>query len=212
MNPASPSCARWTSQVPFIGRDAVAAEKGKKLTKRLVQFALSDPQPLLYHNEPIFMNGRNVGYVTSAGYSFTEKCAIGMGYVKHPEGVDQALIDGVEVRDRGRRQDGAGPGELETVLRSEGRAAEDVTLSTASRPSIARAGTAMRSIHAMRARTGPGSRRCAAGGMQLRRFTCLPPAARVAPEKPLRAGLGSAYPWEASSRSRLRMAAGSRPI
>jgi glycine cleavage system aminomethyltransferase T/glycine/D-amino acid oxidase-like deaminating enzyme len=90
--------------VPFIGREAVAAEKGKKLTKRLVQFALQDPQPLLYHNEPIFMNGRNVGYVTSAGYSFTEKCAIGMGYVKHPEGVDQALIDGsnfeIEVADK----------------------------------------------------------------------------------------------------------------
>jgi len=90
--------------VPFIGREAVAAERGKKLTKRLVQFALQDPQPLLYHNEPIFMNGRNVGYVTSAGYSFTEKCAIGMGYIKHPEGVDQALIDGskfeIEVADK----------------------------------------------------------------------------------------------------------------
>jgi 4-methylaminobutanoate oxidase (formaldehyde-forming) len=90
--------------VPFIGREAVAAEKGKQLTKRLVQFALADATPLLYHNEPIFMNGRNVGYVTSAGYSFTEKCAIGMGYVKHPEGVDQALIDAskfeIEVADK----------------------------------------------------------------------------------------------------------------
>jgi glycine cleavage system aminomethyltransferase T len=78
---------------PFIGRDAVAAEKGKKLSKRLVQFALNDPQPLLYHNEPITMDGKNVGYITSAGYSFTLNCAIGMGYVKHEAGVDQALID-----------------------------------------------------------------------------------------------------------------------
>jgi 4-methylaminobutanoate oxidase (formaldehyde-forming) len=83
-------------KVPFIGREAVAAAKGKRPTKRLVQFALQDPQPLLYHNEPIFMDGRNVGYVTSAGYSFTEKCAIGMGYVKHPDGVDRALIDGAK--------------------------------------------------------------------------------------------------------------------
>lgn len=81
---------------PFIGRDAVAAEKGKKLTKRLVQFALNDPQPLLYHNEPIYMDGRNVGYITSAGYSFTLNCAVGMGYVKHAAGVDQALIDGAK--------------------------------------------------------------------------------------------------------------------
>jgi 4-methylaminobutanoate oxidase (formaldehyde-forming) len=92
-------------QVPFIGREAVAAQKGQKLSRRLVQFALQDPQPLLYHNEPIYMDGRNVGYITSAGYSFTEKCAIGMGYVKHPDGVDQALIDGatfeIVVADKG---------------------------------------------------------------------------------------------------------------
>jgi glycine cleavage system aminomethyltransferase T len=80
--------------VPFIGREAVAAEKGRKLTKRLVQLALQDPRPLLYHNEPIFLDGRNVGYVTSAGYGFTENCAIGMGYVRHPDGVDQALVEG----------------------------------------------------------------------------------------------------------------------
>ena len=50
------------------------------------------------------MNGRNVGYVTSAGYSFAEECAIGMGYVKHPEGIDQALIEAskfeIEVADK----------------------------------------------------------------------------------------------------------------
>ena len=83
-------------KVAFIGRDAVAAQKGQKLKRRLVQFALNDPQPLLYHNEPIYMNGKNVGYITSAGHSFTLNCAIGMGYVNHADGVDQAMLDGAK--------------------------------------------------------------------------------------------------------------------
>ena len=55
-----------------------------------------DPALLLYHNEPITMDGQNVGYITSAGYSFTLNCAIGMGYVKHAGGIDQALLDGAK--------------------------------------------------------------------------------------------------------------------
>jgi len=82
--------------IPFIGRDAVASEKGKRLSKRLVQFALQDPEPLIYHNEPIFMNGANVGHITSAGYSFSLNCAIGMGYVHYGDGVDQSLIEGAK--------------------------------------------------------------------------------------------------------------------
>ena len=41
--------------VPFIGRDAIARQKGSgaHLRKRLVQFVLEDPEPLLWHHEPI---------------------------------------------------------------------------------------------------------------------------------------------------------------
>ena len=47
------------------------------------------------------MNGRNVGYVTSAGYSFTENCAIGMGYVKPGQGKPGAEL---EIDVRGKRE------------------------------------------------------------------------------------------------------------
>jgi glycine cleavage system T protein len=73
----------------FIGRAALVKQKAEtKLTKRLLQFALQDPEPLLYHNEPIYRDGRIVGYTSSANYGHHLGRAIAMGYVRHAEGVD----------------------------------------------------------------------------------------------------------------------------
>ncbi|MYF69269.1 MAG: aminomethyl transferase family protein, partial [Proteobacteria bacterium] len=49
--------------------------------KRLLQFRLLDPQPLLYHNEPIWHDDVLVGHVTSGAYGHTLGGAIGLGYV-----------------------------------------------------------------------------------------------------------------------------------
>ena len=69
----------------FIGRDAFVQQKGAGLPeRRLVQFKLDDPEPLLYHNEPIVMDGRIVGYLSSGMYGHTVGAAIGMGYVAVP--------------------------------------------------------------------------------------------------------------------------------
>ncbi len=79
--------------VPFIGREAVEKQKAAGTpTKRLVQFKLTDPNVLLYHNEPIFLDGKITGFVTSANYGHTLGAAIGMGYVSHPGGVTPELI------------------------------------------------------------------------------------------------------------------------
>ncbi len=84
----------YEKKVPFIGRDALLRQKGQgKLTKRLVQFALEDPEPLLYHNEPIYRDGRLVGYTSSANYGHALGCAIALGYVNAAAGVDQAYLD-----------------------------------------------------------------------------------------------------------------------
>ena len=45
----------------FIGRDALFRQKEKGLRRRLVHVALKDPRPLLYHNEPIWLDGKLVG-------------------------------------------------------------------------------------------------------------------------------------------------------
>ena len=65
----------------FIGRDAVLRKREAGLAQRLVQFKLTDAEPLLYHNEPILRDGDVVGYLTSGGYGHHLGAAIGMGYV-----------------------------------------------------------------------------------------------------------------------------------
>ena len=52
----------------------------------MVQFALEDPEPLLYGNEPIWRDGEIAGYITSAMYGHTLGRAIGLGYVSNGNG------------------------------------------------------------------------------------------------------------------------------
>ncbi len=79
----------------FIGREAIALQKesGSHLNKRLVQFVLDDPEPQLWHHEPILAGDRCVGYLTSGGYGHTLGAAVGLGYVKSDEAIDQDWLD-----------------------------------------------------------------------------------------------------------------------
>ena len=72
----------------FIGRDALLNQKEQGLTKRLVQFKLDDPEPLLYHNEPMWHDGEIVGYIASGAYGHTLGACIGLGYVKSADDSD----------------------------------------------------------------------------------------------------------------------------
>ncbi|WP_299285440.1 FAD-dependent oxidoreductase [uncultured Tateyamaria sp.] len=70
-----------TDKRSFIGRDAVLRKKDEGLASRLVQFRLTDPEPLLYHNEPIVRDGEIVGYLSSGAYGHHLGGAMGLGYV-----------------------------------------------------------------------------------------------------------------------------------
>ncbi|MGR3570602.1 GcvT family protein [Brevirhabdus sp.] len=70
-----------TDKPDFIGRDAVLRKKDAGLDRRLVQFKLTDAEPLLYHNEPILRDGQLVGYLSSGSYGHHLGAAMGMGYV-----------------------------------------------------------------------------------------------------------------------------------
>lgn len=70
-----------TDKPDFIGRDAVLRKKESGLTNRMVQFRLTDPEPLLYHNEPIIRDGEIVGYLSSGSYGHALGGAMGLGYV-----------------------------------------------------------------------------------------------------------------------------------
>ncbi|MFL4469673.1 FAD-dependent oxidoreductase [Tateyamaria armeniaca] len=65
----------------FIGRDAVLRKQDEGLDTRMVQFKLTDPEPLLYHNEPIVRDGQIVGYLSSGAYGHALGGAMGLGYV-----------------------------------------------------------------------------------------------------------------------------------
>ncbi|MEM8592891.1 MAG: FAD-dependent oxidoreductase [Pseudomonadota bacterium] len=65
----------------FIGREAVLKKKEDGLANRLLQFKLTDPEPLLYHNEPVVRDGEIVGYLSSGAYGHSLGGAIGLGYV-----------------------------------------------------------------------------------------------------------------------------------
>jgi 4-methylaminobutanoate oxidase (formaldehyde-forming) len=80
----------------FIGREALLAQLEAGVRKRLVMFTFDDRDAFPWGGEPILMDGRNVGELTSVGYSRQHGRAIGMGYARAaPDGpalTDEAIL------------------------------------------------------------------------------------------------------------------------
>ncbi len=70
----------------------MSRQRQEGLSRRLVQFILDDPGPLLYGREPILRDGEIAGYVTSAMYGHSLGGAVGLGYVEDEGGVDADFI------------------------------------------------------------------------------------------------------------------------
>ncbi len=90
---------------PFIGRAALLRQKQTGVKRQMVIFVLQDPAPTLWGSEPIYRDGKAVGYTTSGSYGHTVRGAIGMGYVNHAGGVDAGFIQSgrYEININGRR-------------------------------------------------------------------------------------------------------------
>ncbi|KGM87640.1 Glycine cleavage system T protein (aminomethyltransferase) [Roseovarius mucosus DSM 17069] len=87
-----------TGKADFIGREAVLAKREAGLERRLVQFRLTDPEPMLYHNEPLLRDGEIVGYLSSGAYGHHLGGAMGLGYVPcKGESAEQVLASSYEV-------------------------------------------------------------------------------------------------------------------
>ena len=79
----------------FIGKDALLKQREAGLRRRLVQFKLEDPEPLLYHNEPIWRDDKIVGHITSGAYGHTLGGCVGLGYVHtEPGASDDDILGG----------------------------------------------------------------------------------------------------------------------
>jgi len=66
----------------FTGREALVGQLAAGIRKRLVMFTFDDPAAFPWGGEPILMDGRNVGELTSTGYSRRHGRAIAMGYAR----------------------------------------------------------------------------------------------------------------------------------
>ena len=89
--------AAWDKSDGFIGREALIAQREEgTLKRRLVQFLLDDPEPMLTHNEPILRDGERVGYTMSSGYAHTLGACAAMGYINNAAGVTSDYVaDGI---------------------------------------------------------------------------------------------------------------------
>ncbi|MCZ6785134.1 MAG: aminomethyltransferase family protein, partial [Proteobacteria bacterium] len=85
---------KLSSEVPFLGREALLASRAHGLERRLAGFSVDDPDVVLLGRETIYRDGERVGWLTSGGFGHTVGRPIGYGYVKPmaPERVDRAFL------------------------------------------------------------------------------------------------------------------------
>ena len=78
--------------IPFLGREALEAQRAAPLRKRLCGFTAGDPDVILVGRETIYRDGERVGWLTSGGFGYTIGMPIGYGYVRRAEAVDEAFL------------------------------------------------------------------------------------------------------------------------
>jgi 4-methylaminobutanoate oxidase (formaldehyde-forming) len=84
----------WDKPGGFIGRDALLQQREAGPPKRrLVQFLLEDPEPLLYGEEPILRDGEWVGHNRIGAYGHTLGASVGLGMVEDEAGIPAKAIE-----------------------------------------------------------------------------------------------------------------------
>ena len=77
---------------PFLGREALELQKSGPLKKILCTFTVDDPEVVLIGRETIYRGDRRVGWLSSGGFGHSIGKPIGLGYVRHAEGVDRDYL------------------------------------------------------------------------------------------------------------------------
>ena len=70
----------------FIGKKALEKIKKEKIKSRFAMFTLKDSkpgEPLLLHDEPIYLENKIIGRSTSGNYSFNFKKNLTFGYINN---------------------------------------------------------------------------------------------------------------------------------
>jgi len=78
----------------FLGKDAIVAQKAQgTLKKRLLQILVKDPEPMMFHAEPVRRNGKTHGYIRAASYGHTIGGAVGLAMIQADEPIDNKWIE-----------------------------------------------------------------------------------------------------------------------
>jgi glycine cleavage system T protein len=81
----------------FIGHEAIAKQReANVLKKRMIAICLEDDSldaPMMYHEEPIYRDGKIIGATTSGSWGHRLEKSLGLGYVHCEEGVTREFLD-----------------------------------------------------------------------------------------------------------------------
>ena len=75
----------FNKNIEFIGKQSLLKIKDKKPSKNFVMLTLDDSEPgnpLMLHDEPIYLDDKIIGRTTSGNYSFNFKKNLAFGYIK----------------------------------------------------------------------------------------------------------------------------------
>ncbi len=75
----------FNKNIEFIGKQSLLKIKDKKPSKNFVMLTLNDSEPgnpLMLHDEPIYLDDKIIGRTTSGNYSFNFKKNLAFGYIK----------------------------------------------------------------------------------------------------------------------------------
>lgn len=82
---------KMKSNIPFKGREAVAAQRAAGVRKILATFSTCG-EIILSGRETIYRNGERCGWLSSGGYGHTLGRSIGMGYVRAAKAIDRDYV------------------------------------------------------------------------------------------------------------------------
>ena len=81
----------YKKEVNFIGKESLLKIKDKKKLKKLAMFVLKNSKPgnpLMLHDEPIYLDNKIIGRTTSANYSFNFNKNLAFGYINFEEDLE----------------------------------------------------------------------------------------------------------------------------
>ncbi len=90
----------YKKNIDFIGKQALLKIKEKKQNKQFVMLSLKDSkpgEPLILHDEPIYLDGKIIGRTTSGNYSFSFNKNLAFGYIKIDKNLNSIKNNLIEI-------------------------------------------------------------------------------------------------------------------